>query len=101
MHPFKGMMNTMNVYIIELKPGQNKVEEFDGSLLKTNPPMMQQMKLSITREQTLRKNLKKGTKYVIIPTQKMAGHTGEYFLSVYFDTPLNSIDVRRIDDPSD
>jgi len=40
MHPFKGRMNTLNVYIIELKPGQNKVEEFDGSLLKTNPPMM-------------------------------------------------------------
>jgi len=99
MHPFKSRMKSINVYIIELEPGQDRVEAFDGALLKTKK--MQQMKLSITREQTLRKQLTGGKKYVIIPTQKVAGELGEYYLSVYFDTPLFSIDVGRIDDPSD
>jgi hypothetical protein len=66
MHPFKTRMQSINVYIVELTEGQEKVEEFDASLLKSK--MMESMKLSITREQTLRKTLKANTKYVIIPT---------------------------------
>ena len=99
MHPFKTRMQSINVYIVELTEGQEKVEEFDASLLKSK--MMESMKLSITREQTLRKTLKANTKYVIIPTQKMSGVEGEFYLSIYFDTPLFSIDVRRLNDPAD
>jgi hypothetical protein len=85
MHPFKKRMKTLNVYIVELEPGQDRCEAFDAALLKSDPPKMESMKLSLTREQTLRKVLKAGVKYVIIPTLKIAGEVGEFFLSVYFD----------------
>jgi len=92
-------MVCLNVYIVELEPGQERVEAFDAALLKSK--MMESMKLSITREQTLRKQLKANTKYVIIPTAKIAGTLGEFYLSVYFDTPIHTVDIRRLDDPSD
>jgi hypothetical protein len=85
MHPFKKRMKTLNVYIVELESGQDRCEAFDAALLKSDPPKMESMKLSLTREQTLRKVLKAGVKYVIIPTLKIAGEVGEFFLSVYFD----------------
>lgn len=99
MHPFSKRMKPMNVYIIELEEGKDKVEKFDGSLIGKN--MMESMKLSITREQTLRKKLTAGKKYVIIPTMKIAGTLGKFFLSIYFDTPLYSIDTRRLNDKTD
>ncbi len=40
-----------------------------------------------------------GMKYIVIPAVKRETETGEFFLSLYFNTPLHQIDIRNITDP--
>lgn len=52
-------------------------------------------------EISLRVELKKGTKYVIIPSPRNKGSLGDFFLSLYMDCELHDVDIKRIDDVTD
>ena len=45
--------------------------------------------------------LKAGKNYVIIPSPKDAGTTGEFYLSFYFSCELNDIFIELQDKPTD
>lgn len=53
------------------------------------------------RENTGRCQLQSGRIYVIVPSTEIAGRTGEFFLSVYFNQRLRDVKIKRIFHPKD
>lgn len=48
------------------------------------------------REISLRLNLTKG-RYIIVPSTRSPGQTGDFFLSLYFNCDLTSMNIKRLD----
>lgn len=38
---------------------------------------------------------------MVVPSVRIAGTTGDFHLSLYFDAPLHSVNIKRIDEPTE
>ena len=63
--------------VFELPPGKDRVEEYSAPMAKSTPKVLHEI--------SLRLELKKGKKYVIIPSPRNKGSKGLFFLSLYMD----------------
>lgn len=81
--------------MFKLDKNEMQLNAFDKQKLVFNTP------IKLERENAGRCKLQKGNTYVIIPSLEKAGHTGEFFLSVYFDQPLRNVNCKRIFHPLD
>lgn len=54
----------------------------------------------VLHEISMRGKLVANKKYVIIPSPRKAGQTGEFTLGFYTDASMVNFDVKRIDDPT-
>jgi len=53
------------------------------------------------RENSGRCKLEAGSSYVIVCSTEMAGKTGDFYLSVYFNQALRDMAIKRVFHPSD
>jgi len=53
------------------------------------------------RENSGRVNLEAGQTYAVVCSTEMAGKTGEFFLSIYFNQALRDVEIKRTFHPND
>jgi hypothetical protein len=92
-YPFKDRLVSAMLCIFELPEGKDRVEEYTQPFLKSTPKVLHEI--------SIRFQPKAGKKYVIIPSPRNKGTTGDFFLSLYMDCQLHDVDLRRIDDKRD
>lgn len=79
--------------VIKLDADEDMVEFYDRSKVKYME------KPAVLHELSLRMKMKKGEKWVIVPSPKKHSVEGKFEMSLYFDCKLMSIDVRRLNGP--
>ena len=92
--PFTKYIYPLSVSVFELNKGQKKLEVFSPSQMK-NKPFIKNY-----RDVQLDLNLEKGT-YVIIPSTKISGSLGKFYLNVYYNCPKSKISITHLDEEFD
>lgn len=95
-YPFTDQIKYASAAVFELPQGGNDfLEAFDKRYLKFLGPLKRE------RENPAKVTLEAGKTYVIVCALEEAGKKGKFALSVYFDKPLDQMDVRRVFHPED
>ena len=87
-------MTSCLLFVYELPAGKDRIVNYrddDKYKLKMVKPGVSEI--------STRLKIMAGKSYIVIPAVKRETETGEFFLSLYFNTPLHQIDIRNITDP--
>jgi hypothetical protein len=84
--PFAKFIHPLSLTVFKLERGRKQLNKFDTRAMKSRPFIKNY------RDVQVELTLEKGT-YAIIPSTKLAGSKGKFFLSIYFDCPKNKIKI--------
>lgn len=94
-YPFKETLQNACCSVFELPEGFEYLESFDKEQLRFLTPIKRE------KENSGRVNLKAETSYVFVPSLEIAGHKGDFFLSVYFNQAMRDVNIKRVFHPAD
>ena len=94
-YPFAETLNYAAVGVFKLHGTQSYLPCFDKNALHFMSPIKRE------RDNSGRCKLEAGCSYVIICSTELAGVTGDFFLSVYFNQALRDMAIKRVFHPND
>jgi len=94
-YPFAETLHYAAVGVFKLNQGQEYLESFDARALQFMSPIKRE------RENSGRVSLEAGCTYAIVCSTEIAGATGQFFLSLYFNQALRDVEVKRAFHPAD
>lgn len=94
-YPFKETLQNVCCAVFELPEGQDYLQSFDKDQLRFLTPIKRE------KENSGRIHLKAETSYVLVPSMEIAGHKGDFFLSVYFNQAMRDVNIKRVFHPFD
>lgn len=84
--PFAKFIHPLSLTVFRLERGTQQLNAFDANAMQTRPFIKNYRDVQV--DVTLEKGV-----YAVVPSTKLAGSTGKFFLSVYFDCAKRDIRV--------
>ena len=94
-YPFKNRIIRTMLFVFELPAGKDSLTEYG------DPKPLYKEQPKVLHEISIRFKAKPNTKYIIIPSTRVAGETSTFSMSFYTSVGMLEFDVKRVDDPSD
>ena len=88
--PFAKYIHPLSLTVFQLPNGQSRLKKFSGEAMKSRPFIKNYRDVQVCLK------LEKGD-YVIVPSTKLPGSTGLFFLNVYFDCPKKNIKLNDVE----
>ena len=82
--PFAKFIHPLSLTVFKLERGRKQLNSFDTKAMKSRPFIKNYRDVQVDL------TLEKGN-YVVIPSTKLVGSFGKFFLNIYFDCPKNKI----------
>ena len=93
-YPFQDRIVSSMLFLFEIPDTKDRLEEYG------KPAPMEKATPKVLHEISMRVKLQKNKKYVIVPSPRKPGQTGEFNIAFYTNLSQIEFDVKRIDDPT-